>query len=581
MIPNHLKRYVVEQDYSRYTPVDQAVWRYILRQLKSFLSEHAHPCYVDGLAKTGISVDRIPRIEEMSEKLEKFGWRAVPVSGFIPPAAFMEMQSLGYLPIASDMRTLDHLLYTPAPDIVHEAAGHAPILVDSAFADYLKKYASVARMAMISRDDLDQYEAIRALSDIKEDPGSTLQDIALAESTLKEVSEKMTGVSEAARLGRMNWWTAEYGLIGSLERPRIFGAGLLSSLGESRACLRPEVRKIPLTIECVERSYDITEPQPQLYVTPSFERLGEVLEELAKTMAYRLGGRSGLERAMQAGTANSIQLDSGLQVSGVVKNYLPSDKSTCGSDVAYIQLEGPCQLSLDFQQLLGHGRAAHAQGFGSPVGLLKDASKDLSDFSDSELRDIGIEMEERAHLDFKSGVVVDGRVTGWVRSPEGKVVLISFEDAWVHRGDEILFRPEWGTFDMAVGSRVASVFGGPADRERYGDVVSFAAKRVPPKAVSDTLSRKHRLFAEIAEARATVPADAPRAAAQLEALLIRAKSEMPDSWLCRLEIVEAGAKLPNPPAWLESAEGDLRALARGRPDLSERIEDGLRLARVP
>ena len=67
MLPEHLKRYIVEQDYSRYTPIDQEIWRYIMRQLKSFLSHHAHPCYLEGLSKTGIEVDRIPDIHVMSE----------------------------------------------------------------------------------------------------------------------------------------------------------------------------------------------------------------------------------------------------------------------------------------------------------------------------------------------------------------------------------------------------------------------------------------------------------------------------------------------------------------------------------
>ena len=79
-LPRHLQKYVVEQNYDRYTPEDQAVWRYIMRQLNAFLSKHAHPCYVEGLRKTGISLERIPRIEEMDRKLQDFGWGAVPVA---------------------------------------------------------------------------------------------------------------------------------------------------------------------------------------------------------------------------------------------------------------------------------------------------------------------------------------------------------------------------------------------------------------------------------------------------------------------------------------------------------------------
>src|ERR1700678_2416775 len=113
-LPQHLRKYAVDQDYHRYTPEDQAVWRFIMRQLRDFLSVHAHECYLEGLEKTGIGADEIPRIEEIDQKLSRFGWGAVPVSGFIPPAAFMEFQSLGILPIASDIRSMDHLLYTPA-----------------------------------------------------------------------------------------------------------------------------------------------------------------------------------------------------------------------------------------------------------------------------------------------------------------------------------------------------------------------------------------------------------------------------------------------------------------------------------
>ncbi|MCK6596989.1 MAG: aromatic amino acid hydroxylase [Bdellovibrionaceae bacterium] len=281
-LPQHLRKYIVEQDYSKYTPIDHAVWRFILRQLKKFLKVNAHECYLEGLEKTGITEDRIPSIAELSKNLEKFGWRALPVSGFIPPAAFMELQSLSVLPIASDMRSLEHLLYTPAPDIVHEAAGHAPILIHPEFSNYLKKYAQVAKKALISKEDLELYEAIRILSDIKENPHSNSEQIMEAEENLKFKSKSITHVSEASLLSRMNWWTAEYGLIGSLDKPKIFGAGLLSSVGESKWCLSDAVKKIPLSLDCLNYSYDITEPQPQLFVTPNFQTLTLVLEQMAK-----------------------------------------------------------------------------------------------------------------------------------------------------------------------------------------------------------------------------------------------------------------------------------------------------------
>jgi phenylalanine-4-hydroxylase len=296
-LPSHLNKYIVEQNYGRYTAQDQAVWRYILRQLRHFLAQQAHESYLPGLSSTGITIEQIPRIDEIDARLEPLGWGAVPVSGFIPPAAFMEFQALGILPIASDMRSIDHLMYTPAPDIVHEAAGHAPILANPAYATYLRKYGEVARRAIISSEDLAQYEAIRILSDVKENPGSTPKDIAEAEQSLQKINSAITFVSEAALLSRMNWWTAEYGLIGKVTAPKIFGAGLLSSVGESRACLGPSVRKVPLTVECVEFSYDITEPQPQLFVAEDFAHLGNVLDELAERLSFKIGGVHGLNRS--------------------------------------------------------------------------------------------------------------------------------------------------------------------------------------------------------------------------------------------------------------------------------------------
>ena len=136
-LPEHLRVYVASQDPSLYTPIDHASWRFIVKISKAFFAKQGHPLYLNGLEATGIHSERIPLIEEMDEKMSKFGWRAIAVSGFIPSAAFLEFQAMGILPRACEMRTLEHLAYTPAPDIVHEAAGHAPIVADRSYREYL------------------------------------------------------------------------------------------------------------------------------------------------------------------------------------------------------------------------------------------------------------------------------------------------------------------------------------------------------------------------------------------------------------------------------------------------------------
>lgn len=527
-IPDHLRRYVVSQNYERYTPEDQAVWRFVLRQLKDFLGKYAHESYLSGLTKTGLDTEEIPRIDVIDQHLEKFGWGALPVSGFIPPAAFMEFQSLGLLPIACDMRTLEHLTYTPAPDIVHEAAGHAPILANPEYAAYLRQYGEVAKNSIISKQDLDQYEAIRVLSDVKEDPSSTPADIEAAEKQLTRVNQAMSGVSEAALLSRMNWWTAEYGLVGKLEDPRIFGAGLLSSVGESAACLRPEVKKIPLSVDCVNYTYDITEPQPQLFVARDFAQLGEVLEKLAGQLAYRRGGVYGLNRAKEAETVNTVQLTSGLQISGKLKEFINDSHG----DPAYLIFEGPSQLAVGRRELSGQGVKRHAHGFSSPTGSLKGEARGLETFDRTALEVRGLKPGQRARLEFTSGVTVDGVVKNF-EFADGQLVVLTWTDCKVTLADRVLFDPAWGEYDMAVGMKVNSVFAGPADREAYGESDSFVAKRVPSRKFSPEELRRHAFYQAIRELRGQ-----PKDLAKLRDLIKDYVSGRGGDWLQGVELLE-------------------------------------------
>lgn len=529
-LPNHLQKYVVEQNYERYTPVDQAVWRYILRQLRAFHAVNAHEAYLEGLKKTGIEVDEIPRIEKISAALEKFGWRALPVSGFIPPAAFMELQSLGVLPIASDMRNLDNLLYTPAPDIVHEAAGHAPLLIHPELSDYLKEYAQVAKKALISKEDLELYEAIRDLSDTKENPLSTPEDIQLAEENLVKVSNNISHISEAAELSRMNWWTAEYGLIGSLENPKIMGAGLLSSVGESKWCLSDKVKKLPLTVDCIETSYDITEPQPQLFVTPDFATLKTVLHEMAKKMAFKVGGKEGLDRAIQAESVNTVQLDSGLQMSGVITEALYGQNN----ELIYLKLNGPSQLSYQDQELSCHGKDYHSHGFGTPLGALKFyPGRSPSTLSLEEFSKAGISKGELCTVEYASGLIVTGIVLD-ILYKDNKALILSLKDATAELKGRILFQPEWGVFDIALGSEASSVFGGPADRISYGETIDFVAKKVPTPKYSDLEKEKHSNYGKVRALRKKKN----EVEIELDTVISTHQEKFPQDWLLTLEALE-------------------------------------------
>src|SRR5437870_4403436 len=377
--PKHLLQFAVDQRYDDYTSVDHAVWRFIMRQNIFFLREYAHKVYFKGLLNTGISFERIPRIEEMNDILAKIEWGAVAVDGFIPPAAFMEFQAYKVLVIACDMRQIHHIEYTPAPDIVHEAAGHAPIIVDREYSNYLQRFGEVGAKAMSSKKDFELYEAIRHLSILKEQPNSDPKEIEKATKLVEHRQKNLGKPSEMALLSRLHWWTVEYGLIGTIENPKIYGAGLLSSIGESVSCLEPHVKKIPYSIDAQNVPFDITTKQPQLFVTRDFKQLGEVLEEFASKMAFRVGGLEGIRKAIECKNTATCEYSSGMQVSGTFTEVITGNK---GQPI-YLRTTGPSALAHGNKELAGHGRDYHKDGFGSPIGDWKQT--DLSEGQQTKL----------------------------------------------------------------------------------------------------------------------------------------------------------------------------------------------------
>ncbi len=537
-IPPQLATYVVDQDYEKYTARDHAVWRFIMRNAKEFLSEHAHPSYLSGLEKTGVPINYIPHVSEMDARLSEFGWGAVCVRGFIPPLVFLEFQSNRILPIAADMRSLEHFDYTPAPDIVHEAAGHAPILADQGYREYLAKYAQVARRAIFSIEDVRLYEAIRVLSDVKENPDSTPQLIMKAEEELHRAYQSITWVSEAAKVARMYWWSVEYGLIGDLKQPMLYGAGLLSSLGESRDCLDTKVKKVPFSLACIEASYDITEPQPQLFVAKDFSELMDVLEELEKSLAFRKGGVEALSLAHKAQSLCTVRLDSGIEVSGVLVEF------TVEKDhVVFLKWGGPVQLCYEGSELKGQGRQRHPDGFSGPIGkwLGINDSKSPSDLSDNELVQIGLRVGQVSQLTTQAGFKIVGHLKSVTRNAEGKILLLSWVDCTVLRQDKVYFDPSWGEFDLAVGESVISVYGGPADWRSFGEG-DFGKSSTQPGRMTPFLDREKQLFSLYQDLR-SLREEAGQLGRenkilQLQKIAEKVHSSYPEEWLIAIEIIE-------------------------------------------
>ena len=565
-LPKHLKQFIKPQDYSDYTPINQAVWRYVMRKNVDYLSKVAHHSYLDGLKKTGIEIDSIPSMYGMNRILTEIGWAAVAVDGFIPPNAFMEFQAYNVLVIASDIRQLEHIEYTPAPDIIHEGAGHAPIIANPEYAEYLRRFGEIGCKAISSHKDYQMYEAIRLLSILKEAEDTPQEKINEAEKAVADLQNNMGELSEMAQIRNLHWWTVEYGLIGTVENPKIYGAGLLSSIGESAWCMTDKVKKIPYDISAANQNFDITQLQPQLYVTPTFSYLSLILEEFANKMALRTGGLSGIQKLIHSNALGTIELSTGLQISGVFTNVIEEE----GKPV-YIQTTGKTALSYREKELVGHGTLTHPDGFGSPIGKLKGFNLSIEDMSPKDLQAYSIVENETVTLEFEGNIMVEGEIITGSRNLHGEIILISFRNCTVTHGETILFQPEWGNYDMAIGKKVVSAFSGPAD------VNSFDLINNVPK--TTTIKAKHtdeRDDLEILYQTVRMIRENKDSKSELKAVFEKLKSHHANDWLLSVELAEL-LKNSEEKQLLQEVLVYLNQLKEKRPEVAHLIAGGLDL----
>ncbi len=565
-LPAHLKQFIKPQDYSDYTPINQAVWRYVMRKNVSYLSKVAHESYLNGLEKTGLEIENIPNMYGMNRILKEIGWAAVAVDGFIPPNAFMEFQAYNVLVIASDIRQLEHIEYTPAPDIIHEGAGHAPIIANPEYAEYLRRFGEIGCKAISSSYDYEMYEAIRLLSIVKEAENTPQSVINAAEKAVNDLQNQSVEMSEMAQIRNLHWWTVEYGLIGTVENPKIYGAGLLSSIGESAWCMTDKVKKIPYDISAANQIFDITKPQPQLYVTPDFAHLSFVLEEFANKMALRTGGLSGINKLINSKALGTIELSTGLQISGVFSNVIEFD----GKPV-YVQTTGKTALANREKELVGHGTNYHAAGFGSPIGKLKGINLAIEDMSPKDLMAYGIYEGKTVTLEFEGDIKVTGDIITGSRNLQGAIIIISFENCTVTHQNTVLFQPEWGVFDMAVGKKVVSAFSGPADCNSF-DMITHLPNSKTIKA--EKTPEREELESYYSEIR-TIRENKINSDKAFEIFKIVA-NKYPNDWLLSLEIAEI-LHLQKSENSFNQVLSHLNNLKINRSGVSHLIDNGLEL----
>jgi phenylalanine-4-hydroxylase len=502
-LPPHLLQFVVDQPYDKYTPVDQAVWRYVMRQNYHHLRKVAHESYVQGLHMTGVDIDQIPTMYGMNRILKDIGWAAVAVDGFIPPGAFMEFTKYNVLVIAADIRTLEHIEYTPAPDVIHESAGHAPILAVPEFAAYLKDIGEAGSKAFSSQEDFALYEAIRHLSIIKEDPNTPQSEIEVAEKEIEHLQANMGPPSEMALIRNLHWWTVEYGLIGTIENHKIYGAGLLSSIGESMSCLGPNVKKIPYTLDAMNCIYDITKPQPQLFVTPDFAHLTTVLNQFKQTMGWITGGLSGVRKAIASKNTGTLVFANGLEVSGTFTEVIDD-----GKDPIFVRTTGPSALSSNNVQMENYGKEKFPNGFSSPVGKFN-----------REVRNA------ETYLRFESGIEVKGTI---VREDK---LMIELSNVVVTYKNNVLEKSSY--YVVALGDRITSAYAGPADPEAFEPNVNVPREKMHQITYDEKDLELQELYRKVRNAR-----NDKALVSTLPGIWRTVVKDFPEDWLLPLEILE-------------------------------------------
>ncbi len=224
--------WTIAQDWSHYTAEEHATWDTLFARQAKLLPGRASNAWLRGLDVLKLSKPGIPDFEELSERLLKLtGWQVVAVPGLVPDDVFFDHMANRRFVAGNFIRRPDQLDYLQEPDVFHDVFGHVPMLADPVFADYLEAYGRGGQRAL--------------------------------------------GLDALKYLGRLYWYTVEFGLIAEPEGLRIYGSGIVSSYAESRFALDdPSPNRIMLDLARVMRTeYRIDDFQQNYFVIPSFDEL--------------------------------------------------------------------------------------------------------------------------------------------------------------------------------------------------------------------------------------------------------------------------------------------------------------------
>jgi phenylalanine-4-hydroxylase len=251
-------RLYIHQPYELYSEANHDAWRRLFSRMEDRWRRYANPRFIQGIDSLCLDPTRMPRLEDVNRFLSPLtGFKAKPVSGYIPSFLFFDCLRNREFPTTITIRDGSTLDYLPEPDIFHDIAGHVPMHTDRAFADTLVRFGDCA------------HTAAEIVADIRDE---------------KEKIRRVTSIFKA--MARFFWFTIEFGLMRQGGDLRVYGSGLLSSYGEiAHSIDSPEVQRYPMQLEWVINQYfEIDRYQPLLFVVDSFDHLFDLVGELERWM---------------------------------------------------------------------------------------------------------------------------------------------------------------------------------------------------------------------------------------------------------------------------------------------------------
>ena len=296
-------------------------------------------------------------------------------------------------------------------------------------------------------------------------------------------------------------------------------------------------------------------------------------------MAFKTGGLSSVEKVLQSKNVNTIELDSGLQISGILKAV-----HSQGGAVSYLGFSGPTLLALKDKALPGQGVDHHRQGFGTPIGRVAVEAKqsgrtmssfqDLGELTETELQRLGVQPGTDLILKYETGAIITGLVKA-VHLVEGRLKVLTLSRAKALLKDELLFDPAWGEFDIAVGTCVKSAYGGPADRAAFGETEDFTRKLVPRRIFPDETLAKHKLYEEV-RLLLNGAKGSTDSQSRLSELIQKSAAIAADDWLIQVELLEAAEKMKAPTEVVRKIEAALGTISTEKAESARHIEDARR-----